>query len=145
MSEAVGSGNGHNEQVVERNGFVIDEHLANVVDLFNINPGMSFGITLTVGGTLISGQLISGKEYFDYLANLLHRDGLAEDSVSNTLSNEMKWMSEHIYSKESVGRPTHIHLKNAKHYFGDTSMPTNGGYWRGRLCEVSGFMLGEVT
>ncbi|HHQ4529688.1 TPA: gas vesicle accessory protein GvpU [Aeromonas hydrophila] len=145
MSEDVDASNTQNEQAAQHDGFVIDGHLATLVGLFNGNPGISFGITLTVGGTLISGQLISGKEYFDYLANLLRRDEHAEDSVSNTLSREMKWMSENIYSNPDSNKTVYIHLKDAQHYSGVTPVPTNGGYWRGRLCDVSGFTLGAMS
>ncbi|MDX7860227.1 MULTISPECIES: gas vesicle accessory protein GvpU [Aeromonas] len=145
MSDDVDVSNSQNEQAVQHDGFVIDGHLANLVGLFNKNPGVGFGITLTVGGTLVSGQLISGKEYFDHLADLLHQDDQVEGSVSNTLSREMKWMSENIYSDPDSNKTVYIHLKDAQHYSGVTPLPTNGGYWRGRLCDVSGFTLGSMS
>lgn len=144
MSDNICTSNDDNEQAVLNYGFVIDGHLASLVGLINNNPGICIGITLTVGGTLISGELISGKEYFDNLATLLHRDDQVEDSIRNVLSEEMKWMSNR-YSTPDINKTVYIHLKDAQHYSGVTPVPTRGGYWRGRLCDVSGFTIGSMS
>src|SRR5918993_1449756 len=66
------------------------------------------GITLQVGGLLVSGMLVSGDKY--------------------------KQRPESESTKESEGPPFYIHLKNAKFYSpGASPIPANGVWWRGRI------------
>ncbi|WP_323920134.1 MULTISPECIES: gas vesicle accessory protein GvpU [Aeromonas] len=131
-------------QLVQSND--IDWHLANLVALTNRIPGVSIGITLTIGGTLVSGLLISGKEYFDSLALELSKD--SENTLSMAIAEEMKNISNSIYDsnlERGHVSTVYIHLKKARHYTGDKSIPNDGAYWRGKLCDVSGFTFGSLN
>lgn len=121
----------------------IDWHLAKLVDIANGNFGVSIGVTLTVNGALVSGLLISGKEYFESVAIELAKD--SDNSVSMGLSEGMKELSEKRYGSKfnpATHRTAFIHLKNARHFLGGVFVPENGTFWRGKLCDVSGFSLG---
>lgn len=131
-------------QLVESND--IDWHLANLVALTNDYPGVGIGVTLTVNGALVSGLLISGKEYFDSLSEEIGKD--SGNSLSMGISEGMKNISETLYSSSSKPRPVntvYIHLKDARHYIGGSAIPQKGAYWRGKLCDVSGFTFGSLS
>lgn len=88
------------------------------------------GITICVSGLLVSGIVISAKEYFK--SNSLLQ---AVDEVSGANAPP---------PEKNLG---YIHLKNA-HIMGagQNSVPAsgNGVLWRGRLDRVDGFFLGRV-
>jgi len=115
-----------------------------------VNGGqLSFGVTLNVGGFLISGVLVSGKEYFD---------GLGGDVASGVDDSEAASLIQETFNKygaiydiddvkgkeEGLPRPAYIHMRDAR--FFSTSgepVPSNQGvWWRGRIGEVQGFVLG---
>jgi hypothetical protein len=64
------------------------------------------------------------------------------------LSGGMERISQEEYG-ENVNRremrTVFIHLKNAQHIFGGEFIPQNGTYWRGKLCDVSGFTFGNMS
>lgn len=113
-----------------------------------VNRGdITFGITLNVGGFLVSGTLIGGSKYFE---------GFGEEFVApfaNTESAEeiKKAFVQHgdIYKDEPglSSLPAYIHLKDAR-FFNSRNAPLPGNtgvWWRGRVAEVDGFMLGYLS
>lgn len=121
-----------------------DWFLQNLVEL--TNGSLSIGITLNVSGTLISGNLIGGKEYFNLFGENF-ASGF-DDKFAKDIKDKYSQFGA-IYdvddSKEQP-KPSYIHLKDAKFYgvgIGGNPIPTNQGIlWRGRISEVSGFSLG---
>lgn len=115
---------------------------------------ITFGISLNVAGTIISGQLAGGKQYFEATAASF---GAAFDEkiFPNGSGNVREFISSFrdIYVNEDgtykVDQPDphYIHIKNA-HIFdaAGNALPNNGDgfWWRGRIREVSGFWLGEM-
>ncbi|MGD6796135.1 gas vesicle accessory protein GvpU [Metabacillus indicus] len=99
-------------------------------------------ITLNVNGAVISGTMISAKEYFDTLSETFE-DG---SEVAQNLSEQLSRASESIEENGS-GEAHFIHLKNTKVYIGDSkSTPSKGQIiWRGKLSEVNGFFLGKIS
>lgn len=108
-----------------------------------------FGITLQVSGLLVSGNLVGGKKYFE---------GFAEDFSSN-FSNDLEAAKNikdsftqygEIYEKKEDGEippPQYIHLRDTR-FFNTTGQPiprNKGVWWRGRVSEVGGFMLGSLS
>lgn len=124
-----------------------DWFLQNLVDWAN-QHNFSFGITLNVGGFLVSGSLIGGKEYFD---------GFGEDFVSAYEDQELAEKIKNIIAKngelytisdeKDVPPPTYIHLKDARCFnTNGNPIPGNRGvWWRGRISEVDGFSIGSLS
>jgi hypothetical protein len=130
---------------IERNVPLEDPFLQILVDFANKNE-FPFGITLNVGGFLISGTLISRKRYFE---------GFGEDfatvfnNVEATQSIKKAFAELGDISKDEQKEfppPTYIHLKDAK-FFNTTGKPIPGDrgvWWRGQISKVQGFVLGSL-
>jgi len=129
-----------------------DWFLQSIIDTV-INEGIDIGVTLTIGGTIISGMLIGGRKYFEQLGDMLADQSKDDDDITNVLGTGWKQYSE-IYSKPE-GTPdgwrppaaSYIHLKDAKIFMpGQKPIPTNNGFlWRGRLSSVDGFSIGNLS
>lgn len=122
-----------------------DWFLQKLVNMVNYGK-WSFGITLNVGGFLVSGNLIGGKEYFEgfsdeFAGALKGLDGA--DEVKNVLSK-----NGDIYtSGEDMSLPSYVHIKGAR-FFNTNGNPIPGNrgvWWRGRISEVDGFSLGSLS
>jgi hypothetical protein len=109
--------------------------------------GLSFSITLTVGGAIVCGRIISGKEYFDlfsaqFCAPLEENTPEAVGIFTELFENHGK-----IYDdKEAMEPPNYIHLKNAHIIQAKSRLPASiesDMLWRARIDGVEGFMLGE--
>lgn len=134
--------------------------------------GVEMGITLNAGGMLVSGQTISGRNYFIELAKEF-RVGKEEGSLVHTLGDLIE-ANKQIYEKydltiknqeegletghEAIADgeesddsfpppPTYIHLRDARIYApGQVPIPGNRGVlWRGRLSEINGYSLGSLS
>lgn len=111
-----------------------------------VNSGeLSFGITLNVGGFLVTGQLVGGKAYFEgfgaeFAGSL--GDSAAVAEVKAAFANRGE-----VYSAPyDANLLTYIHLKDARFYNTDGApIPSNRGvWWRGRIAAVDGFSLGAL-
>ena len=126
-----------------------DFFLQTLVNIVNTFP-FSLSIMLNVGGFLISGELFSGKEYFEKFGTQFV-SGFKELGMPKSTQEEIrKAFAEHgaVYDKkpEEIEDPAYIHLKDAR-FFGATgnSIPDyQGVLWRGRISEVQGFVLGSL-
>jgi hypothetical protein len=123
-----------------------DNFLQTLVNLVNIG-GVSFDITLVVGGFLISGVLITGDEYYetfgkDFGQAMTHINAEAAQNIREGFSSLGDRYKREREDKSSDSQSTYyIHLKNCK-LGGVSSQSSFGGIWRGRISEVSGFFLG---
>lgn len=130
-----------------------DWFLQDLVEMVNTPESeMGFGITLFVGGSLISGVLIGGRHYFagfghDFASGI----DLPEEERETLQGHFSQFGSiyDRIAEKEpdDVERPHYIHLKDA-HVFapGSGMIPENRGvWWRGRVEAVDGFVLGLMS
>ncbi|WP_196486469.1 gas vesicle accessory protein GvpU [Burkholderia cepacia] len=127
-----------------------DWFLQQLVTMVN-GSSTSIGITLFVGGLLVSGVLIGGKQYFEDFA----------ESFASGIANpdDAKWYKENLTQlsnvylepdgtyKKSAEPPHYIHLKDARTFHpSGNPIPGNGGtLWRGRIREVAGFTLGSLS
>lgn len=130
-----------------------DWFLQLLVKILN-SGGDTFLITLNVGGLLISGALIGGKEYFDLMADYF--GGIYKEYESNnkeageTVDKAIRSLGEtyspaNSSSNSNNNEPHYIHLRNAKFYspISGQGMPgSEGVLWRGRLESVDGFFIG---
>jgi hypothetical protein len=132
----------------------VDSFLQSLVSIVN-DESASIPITLSIGGLLISGDIIGGKTYFDEFARQF-KDGFRNISseTASTIEEAFKRLGD-VYDpiqKESQGigaisKPHLIHLRDAQIYLsGASSGPSEKGVlWRGRLEAVDRFSLGIVS
>lgn len=118
-----------------------------------IAAGVEIGMTVTVGGTTVSGILINGKKYFEELGDLLEGSSRAEGDMQSVLGSAWRKFTA-IYEKpedsDDSWQPSpaaYIHLKNAFfHAPGQSRMPSNTGVlWRGKLSAIDGFSIGNFS
>ncbi|TMU83941.1 gas vesicle protein GvpU [Bacillus sp. BHET2] len=102
----------------------------------------SLDITLNIKGAVITGTLVSAKEYFDSLSETFE-DG---SDVAQKLSEELAKAGESVDANQS-DEAHFIHLKNTKVYCGDSKPTPSKGkiMWRGKISEVDGFFLGKIA
>lgn len=121
-----------------------DEVLAFIVSLAN-KGAISLGITLCVGGTMVTGQLIGGKEFFEGIANSYGNvsdffRGLGEGGAEGYKDTSQEQL-------DNVENIAFIHLGNARVVSSGISIPSfeqPGIFWRGRLSSVDGFFFGQM-
>jgi len=96
-------------------GISVDWFLQSLVALSN-KYDFELTITLTIGGSLVSGKLISGKKYFEKLAETVSEAMPAgnQEAVINFFAKP----AETIYGKDNQQDPNnkspqYIHLENA--------------------------------
>jgi len=126
--------------------------LSDLITVFAQN-GMEMDITLNIGGTLVSGTLISGKTYFNEMADgFVKAPGLSTETVQVMDKYWRGWAD--IYDKPEdagedwePGPASYVHLRNTRCFNGgDSPIPVNRGpLWRGRLSSIDGFWLGSLS
>lgn len=154
-----------NEKTTNDDEVPHDWFLASLINLAN-RFGIQMGVTISVGGALISGELVSGKRYFEEVARAI-RDNFPADlaELGSGLSAAIKEHGEvyQLYtppveandaedgkadstSGEEPSPVSFIHLRNANFFLANGSPITGGGgvFWRGRLECVDGFSLGVI-
>ena len=100
----------------------------------------SLDITLNVKGAVITGTMVSAKEYFNTLSEILEEGNEIAQAVSEQLGKA---------GEEAEANPDSeayfIHVKNTKVYCGDSKPTPSKGeiLWRGKLTEVDGFFFRE--
>lgn len=118
-----------------------------------IAAGVEIGVTLTVGGAVVSGTLISGKTYFKELGEVLAGASQQEGDMQSVLGSSWSKYSA-IYEKpedapEDWRAPPagFIHLRDARYYApGQGPLPSNQGVlWRGKLSAVDAFSVGSLS
>lgn len=112
-----------------------------------VNGGkMSFGITLNVGGFLVSGTLIGGKEYFEGFGEDF-ASGFQDLDSAESIKAAFSKNGEIYTSEEDAPPPSYVHIKDAR-FFNTNGNPIPGNrgvWWRGRVAEVDGFSLGSLS
>ena len=127
---------------------------------------LEFPITISTGGLIISGSLISGDEYYSLLGQQIHESPYLEEGMAQSLQNVMNKFGK-IYidlrekQKNQVDseeidednqdddqpRTCFYHLKNTRFYApsGET-MKLGSGYkiWRGNLDHIDGYTFGKL-
>lgn len=126
-----------------------DAVLDSYINAVNESKEMGIGITLFVGGAVVTGTLIGVREYFELLARFwsdvvetaegaemakAHRD-LGERSRDALMKN----------AEDDVQRPLFVHLKNAQVISPQAAFPTKPAMlWRGRVGEVQAYSMGTM-
>ena len=117
--------------------------------------GLELGVTLNVGGALITGNLIGGRKYFETLGNLMQNANFTGFEVdpefkTNMGTNFAMWKD--LYPKtedikaDDVPRPSYIHLARAHIVLKNVPLTSGDGVplWRGKLSSVDGFTIGTL-
>lgn len=125
----------------------IDWLLQELVFLVN-KFDLRIGVTLTVGGNLLSGEMIGGAHYFKTMKeNFAQSKGASEIGKSISVAMERYEGNFREYmAQDETTPPAFIHLLEAKLH-GPNTVPgssTIQSLWRGRLSEVSGFTIGVL-
>lgn len=119
---------------------ICDNVILNMVDLVNNNL-VEVSLTLLVKGSWISGDLISGKEYFELLSKEINKE-------RQILKDFYQQVGSEIYSKgndENKVLPlNYLHMKNVS-IISDSARvsPVDGGFLRIHIQEIDGHMLGR--
>jgi hypothetical protein len=124
----------------------------------NANRGSGIGITLDLGGMLLTGTLIGGKEYFQALGNSIAsaieaRDSEAAKAIRESYTklgdDAQRRYAEYDAALADGGNPHPLeffHLRSARVLgFGGLTPSEPGFLWRGRLSHVSGFAIGTLS
>jgi hypothetical protein len=132
-----------------------DPVLEYLVRVVNQIPGLEFGVTLYVGGCILSGLLVGGRSYFDSLrANLVDGSDESEpireefrevfEQVAKVYPAEMRPVSEDDEADEGAEPPTvFVHLRETTVHLPGAASVLEPGLWRGRLESVDGWTLGN--
>ncbi|AFZ17068.1 gas vesicle accessory protein GvpU [Allocoleopsis franciscana] len=125
----------------------VDLMLETFVSLAEVQD-ISLGVTLTIHGLLISGNIISFQKYLEGIAQGFE-SATGNQKIGQIIAESYRNASQE-YSKvrreqEELPPRQYIHLSDARFRFGDSVVsPGTGVYWRGRLDEVDGFFLGII-
>lgn len=126
-----------------------DWFLETVVRLVNDDALPGFGITLSVGGVLITGTLASGRAYFEGIGEEFS-SGIRERDIAGKMRDFFAGFARIYAPSDKPGRKksvSYIHLKDARIMTGTAALiPSNRGvWWRSRLTAVDGFCLGVMA
>lgn len=130
----------------EWQGRNIDPLLQRVVDQTNKYTSNEHQITLTIGGNLVSGVLISGNAYMTLWAEVFSSEFTNVDGVADSIREDLlSWMVGSEDPEDSLSAQF-IHLKQAEVYSSNGRPILSGGsLWRGKLTSVDGFSLGRIV
>jgi hypothetical protein len=141
-----------NRSVVEQGP---DEYLAAVVATIDVHPEVSIGVTLLVGGLLVSGQIESGEAWFEH-----HREDLEsrqpgfgaifESEIERYAEERSRAESTPVENRTDEERDrvivSYVHLRDVTILAADGSplsdQPTR---WRCRLAAIDGWRFGPIS
>ncbi|TGD94914.1 hypothetical protein [Methylobacterium nonmethylotrophicum] len=118
------------------------------------NLGLQQGVTIFVGGAIISGMIVSGRIYYEDLANKLSNATIGGsgrpaylDEVIDRYMDAAKDYDVPANPPEGwiMPEPSYIFLQNAKFSVNGSFTTQKGIFWRGRLSKVDGFIAGLTS
>ena len=125
-----------------------DAFLQFLVNLVNNGSQIeSIGVTLQMGGMLVSGSIISGAEYFDSFATNFTSslDTLDTDTRKTVRASLAELGDVFRVPQPADPLPNYIHLADALFFTADgTPIAGQPTLWRGRTSAVDGFILGRL-
>lgn len=122
-----------------------DHFLAEIVNSAN-TVGLRLPITLNVSGVMVSGNLISGKQYFEKSSDLCAKASSGDEKFTTDLRSFISSFGK-VYDAApptTLDELVFIHLDDAQFHAPNQARRPNGGgaLWRGKLAAVDGFFLG---
>lgn len=141
----------------------VDWFLQVFVELANEEP-FEMPVTLASGGMIISGDLVSGRRYFEGFADEFSAAiSNTTDDVRTFWHDFLSGFGSSVYgdreartsvmqseesstTEEDPSDPHYIHLRDARIYHaGNSQSPlVTGVWWRARMEAVDGFFLGAI-
>lgn len=120
------------------------------------NSGVSQSVVLFVGGAVISGELISGPEYLERMASISENSPIngpaGSDEIVKNVADGFRQFKKMYLKPADAGedweapRPGFIHLKNARVYATNGTIPGQGGFlWRGRISSIDAWAPGGMA
>lgn len=110
--------------------------------------GEGLQVTLLLGGTIVTGVLASKTSYFENFADELEQSFAAPSEAASAYVDNFRGIArEYAARGETLASPPRfIHLRDASIIVpGQAPIPENRKvWWRGRIAEVDGFMLGVL-
>jgi hypothetical protein len=130
----------------EWEGRGVDPLLQAVVNHTNVNDSNEHAITLTVGGNLVSGILISANAFMDLWAAEFSSGFTSENGVADNVRDTfLAWKADPAELNDDPLPPQFIHLKQAEIYTtSGRPILAGGSLWRGKLSGIDGFNLGRL-
>lgn len=124
-----------------------DWFLQSLVETINGSEA-ELGITLQMGGLLVSGQLISGHRWFEAFAEQIASgvaDAEGREEVRAAYASYADVYRLEGSDLEDSPLPQYIHLRDARYFGSDgNAVPSAAGVlWRGRIASVGSFHLGR--
>ena len=114
------------------------------------DEGVEVPVTLTTGAGLVSGIITSGAKFMDDFQKLLTSGD--NQSVNELITSVAEiWRARYKPSQEGVGDqeerdpPHYIHLRDARLLVGNSFVPAEGTFWRGKIEGIIGFSVGALT
>jgi hypothetical protein len=129
-------------------GQSVDWYLQSLVSTVNTLETLEIGITLVVGGSVVSGRLVSGKKYFETFAKEFSDPwpGETKEQIRAAFARHADIYKIDEKGQENPPPPQFIHLIDARCFYPGSELPNNGGVlWRGKINAVSGFSLGALS
>lgn len=123
-----------------------DWFLADLIRIF-ANNGVAFPLTLVVGGSVVSGKLIGGKQYFQQVSETISQGTTNNSQVRDFLvkmveGNKLRYeRPEGADENWSLPEPGFVHLEGARIFNGSAEpIPQGEGVlWRAKLTSVDAF------
>jgi hypothetical protein len=117
-----------------------DWFLESLVNIAN-ETEVGVDVTLMVGGTVVTGTLASGKQYFEGLAGLKFQ---GNQEIGDVLKQVFADAGQALQPAGDEP-PQYVHLRDARVVTTAGTLPTNEGmWWRGHLSEVDAFWVGSL-
>lgn len=134
-----------------RGGDYLLEHMVRMVD----ETGMQIGITLYVGGLVVSGLLVSGdaflegcSEYFESARGPAEARQALSQFVRRTHHGQPGGggdQDDGVLDHEEVTEHTgYVHLREARVFEARGPVTQEGTWWRGRIDRIDGFHFGVL-
>lgn len=125
-----------------------DAFLQFLVNLVNNGSQIeSIGVTLQMGGMLVSGAIVSGAEYFDrFAAGFTNSLGTIDAETRASVHASLAELGDVFRVPQPADPlPNYIHLSGALFFAADgTPIAGQPTLWRGRTSAVDGFILGRM-
>lgn len=139
-----------------------DYFLQNLVSIQN-NFGFEFGLTVTVGGLVVSGTAITGKAYLETMAGLIKNlisgdyqvigEAQAEKLLNESLGYQSLW--DHLKNEDEnkTGEKFkgirsadvfYLHMKDVIFYHSNEMKIPKDALWRCKISAIDSFMLGSL-
>lgn len=99
----------------------------------------SVGLTLNVAGSIVSGQLVGPREWFQLQAEQFEK-GSTEEVFMTTIGKNA------VPDPETVDVDyVFLHLKDVRIYVANEQLSRDLSLWRGRISQVAGWSFGSLS